>query len=112
MPRLLAADAQRSDDPDLSAPEAPVPAAASPSPIETAPNMQCVTGTFADPLHESAFAAQLYAHKKRAGNLKRRRKRLSVYPPALAVLLLDALFAFACWTLELAGPVRVPPPLH
>ena len=57
MPRLLAADAQRSDDPDL---EAPVPAAASPSPIETAPTMQRVTGTFADPLHESAFAAQLF----------------------------------------------------
>ena len=58
MPRLLAADAQRSDGPDL---EAPVPvAAASPSPIETAPTMQRVTGTFADPLHESAFAAQLF----------------------------------------------------
>ena len=51
---LLAADAQRSDDPDL---EAPVPAAAaSPSPdLETAPNMHRVTGTFADP-HESAEA--------------------------------------------------------
>jgi len=60
MPRLLAADAQRSDDPDLELTEAPVPAAASPSPIETAPTMQRVTGTFADPLHESAFAAQLF----------------------------------------------------
>ena len=61
MLRLLAADAQRSDDPDL---EAPVPAAAaSPSPIETAPYMQrgmhCVMGTFADPSPESAFAAAL-----------------------------------------------------
>ena len=59
MPRLLAADAKRSDDPDLEAP-APVPAAG-PSPnLETAPNMHCVTGTFADPSHESAFAAQLF----------------------------------------------------
>ena len=61
MPRLLASDAQRSDDPDLEAPEAPVPvAAARPSAIETAPNMHCVTGTFADPSHEPAFAAQLF----------------------------------------------------
>ena len=59
MPRLLATDAKRSDDPDLEAP-APAPAA-SPSPnLETAPNMHCVTGTFADPSHESAFAAQLF----------------------------------------------------
>ena len=59
MPRLLAADAQRSDDPDLEAP-APAPAA-SPGPnLETAPNMHRVTGTFADPSHESAFAAQLF----------------------------------------------------
>ena len=57
-PRLLAADAQRSDDPNL---EAPAAAAASPSPnLETAPTMQRVTGTFTDPLHESAFAAQLF----------------------------------------------------
>ena len=56
MPRLLTA-AKRSNDPDL---EAPVPAeAAIPSPIETAP-MHWVTGTFADPSHESAFAAQLF----------------------------------------------------
>ena len=80
MPRLLAADAQRSDDPDLSAPEAPVPAAASPSPIETAPNMQCVTGTFADPLHESAFAAQLFR---------------MAYPAH--VLLMAAILADLCW---------------
>ena len=59
MPRLVAADVQRSDDPDLEAP-APAPAA-SPSPkLETAPDMHCVTGTFADPSHESAFAAQLF----------------------------------------------------
>ena len=59
MPRLLGANAQRSDDPDL---EAPVPAAAAcPShDLETAPTMQRVTGTFADPLHESVFAAQLF----------------------------------------------------
>ena len=37
-----------------------MPAAASPSPIETAPYMHCVTGTFADPSHESGFAAQLF----------------------------------------------------
>ena len=73
MPRLLAADAQRSDDPDL---EAPVPvAAASPSRIETAPSMQRVTGTFADPLHESAFAAQLF------------RMAYPAHVPLLAVLL-------------------------
>ena len=59
MPRLLAADAQRSDDPDLEAP-APAPAA-SPGPnLETDPNMHRVTGTFADPSHESTFAAQLF----------------------------------------------------
>ena len=59
MPRLLAADAQRSDDPDLEAP-APAPAASTGPNLETAPNMHCVTGTFADPSHESAFAAQLF----------------------------------------------------
>ena len=78
MPRLLAADAQRSDDPDL---EAPVPAAAaSPSPIETATYMQRVTGTFADPSHESAFAAQLFR---------------MAYP--VHVLLLAAILAEYCW---------------
>ena len=78
MSRLLAADAQRSDDLDL---EAPVPvAAASPSPIETAPTMQRVTGTFADPLHESAFAAQLFR---------------MAYPAH--VLLLAAILAEYCW---------------
>ena len=61
---LLAADAQRSDDPDL---EAAAPAAASPYPIleaavqpSAAANIHRVTGTFADPSHESAFAAQLF----------------------------------------------------
>ena len=83
MPRLLAADAQRSDDPDL---EAPVPAAAaSPSPnLETA-NMQRgvqrVTGTFADPSHEAAFAAQLFR---------------MAYPAH--VLLLAAILAVCCWS--------------
>eukprot|EP00321_Phaeocystis_globosa_P014554 CAMPEP_0118822790 /NCGR_PEP_ID=MMETSP1162-20130426/9436_1 /TAXON_ID=33656 /ORGANISM="Phaeocystis Sp, Strain CCMP2710" /LENGTH=46 /DNA_ID= /DNA_START= /DNA_END= /DNA_ORIENTATION= len=44
MPRLLAADAQRSDDAQIEAP------AASPSPsLEAAPYMHRVTGTFADP---------------------------------------------------------------
>jgi hypothetical protein len=59
MPRLLAADAQRSDDPDLVAP-APAPAASTGPNLETAPNMHRVTGTFADPSHESTFAAQLF----------------------------------------------------
>ena len=84
MPRLLAADAQRSDvDPDLEAPEAPVPAAAaSPSPnLETAPSMHCVTGTFADPSQESAFAAQLFR---------------MAYP--VHVLLLAVLLAFFTWS--------------
>ena len=81
MRRLLAADAQRSDDPDLEAPEAPVPVAvARPSPIETAQNMHCVTGTFADPSHESAFAAQLFR---------------MAYPAH--VLLLAAILAEYCW---------------
>ena len=66
MPRLLAADALRSDGPDLMAAAA---AAASPNPyLETAAhpaaaaaaNMHRITGTFADPTHESAFAAQLF----------------------------------------------------
>ena len=80
MPRLLAADAQRSDDPDL---EAPVPAAAAfPSPdLETAPTMQRVTGTFADPLHESVFAAQLF--------------RMAF--PAHVVLLI-VMLAYYCWS--------------
>ena len=84
MPRLLAADAQRSDDPDI---EAPVPAAAaSPSPnLETAPNMQRgiqrVTGTFADPSHEAAFAAQLFR---------------MAYPAH--VLLLAVILAECCWS--------------
>ena len=79
MPRLLAADAQRSDGPDL---EAPVPAAAAcPSPdLETAPTMQRVTGTFADPSHESAFAAQLF------------RMAYPAHVPLLAVLI-----AYYCW---------------
>ena len=62
MPRLLAADAQRSDDPDLEAPAAAAAASSSPN-LETAPymqrGMQRVTGIFADPSHEAAFAAQL-----------------------------------------------------
>ena len=58
----LAANALRSNDPDLEA----ATAAASPNPnLETAhpaaaANMHRVTGTFADPSHESAFAAQLF----------------------------------------------------
>ena len=84
MPRLLAADAKRSDDPDL---EAPVPAAAaSPSPIETAPYMHCVTGTFADPSHESAFAAQLFR---------------MAYPAH--VVILAGMLASVCWS-ALAQP--------
>ena len=56
---LLAADSLRSDEPDLEA--APAAAAASPNPHLSAPaNMHRVTGTFADPSHESAFAAQLF----------------------------------------------------
>ena len=65
MPWLFAADALRSDDPDLEA--AVAAAAASPNPnLQTAAhpaaaaaNMHRATGTFADPSHESAFAAQL-----------------------------------------------------
>ena len=79
MPRLLVADAQRSDNPDL---EAPVPVAtASTSRTETAPSMQRVTGTFADPSHEAAFAAQLFR---------------MAYPAH--VLLLAAILAVCCWS--------------
>eukprot|EP00964_Phaeocystis_antarctica_P077774 scaffold48318_cov65-Phaeocystis_antarctica.AAC.4 len=59
---ILTADALRSDETDLEA------AATSPNPnLQTAAhpaaaaaNMHRVTGTFADPSHESAFAAQLF----------------------------------------------------
>ena len=63
----LLASALRSDAPDL---EAEAAAAASPNPnlenqraaqpAAAAANMHRVTGTFADPSHESAFAAQLF----------------------------------------------------
>jgi hypothetical protein len=62
---LLAEDAMRSDFPDLEPPAAA--AAASPNPnLETAAqpaaaaNMDHITGRFADPSHEAAFAAQLF----------------------------------------------------
>ena len=62
MPWLHAADALRSDTPDL---EAASTAAARPNPnleaaVQPSANMHRVTGTFADPSHESAFAAQLF----------------------------------------------------
>ena len=61
---LLSQDSLRSDEPDLEA----AAAAASPNPnlqvaaqpSAAAANMHRVTGTFADPSHESAFAAQLF----------------------------------------------------
>ena len=63
---LLAADEQRSDEPHIEA-AAATAAAASPNPSReaaaqpsAAANMHRVTGTFADPSHESAFAAQLF----------------------------------------------------
>ena len=52
MSRLLAANALRSDD--------PAAAAASPNANLEAANMYRITGTFADPTHETAFAAQLF----------------------------------------------------
>ena len=60
MPRLIVAGTPLSDDPDLEA-----PVAANPNPNEAAPAanpivMHPVTGTFADPTHERAFAAQLF----------------------------------------------------
>ena len=62
---LLSQDSLRSDEPDLEA--AASTAAASPNPnfeVAVQPlapaNMHRVTGTFADPSHESAFAAQLF----------------------------------------------------
>jgi len=64
---LLLASTLRSDDPDLEAPAAAAAAVASPNPnLETtaqpaaAANMHGITGTFADPSHEAAFAAQLF----------------------------------------------------
>ena len=59
--RLLAADALRSDDPDLMAasPNPYLETAAHPA-AAAAANMHRITGTFADPTHESAFAAQLF----------------------------------------------------
>ena len=65
---LLSQDSLRSDEPDLeAAAAAATAAAASPNPnLEAAvqpsapANMHRVTGTFADPSHESAFAAQLF----------------------------------------------------
>ena len=68
MPWLFAANALRSDDPDLEA-AAAAAAAASPNPnFETAVHpaaaaniaMHPITGTFVDPSHESAFTAQLF----------------------------------------------------
>ena len=89
MPRLLAADAQRSDDPDLEAPA--LAPAASPSPsLEAAPYMHRVTGTFADPSYESAFAAQLFR---------------MAYPAH--VVLLAVFVADCCWT-ALSDPGRRP----
>ena len=59
--------ALRSDDPDLMAAAAAAAAASPNADLETAAhpaaaaiNMHRVTGTFADPTHESAFAAQLF----------------------------------------------------
>ena len=73
MSYLLAVDALRSDETDLEAatnpnPEASAAAATSPNPnLQTAAqpaaaaaNMHRVTGTFADPSHESVFAAQFF----------------------------------------------------
>jgi hypothetical protein len=67
MPALPLASTLRSDDPDLEAPAAAAAAVASPNPnLETtaqpaaAANMHGITGTFADPSHEAAFAAQLF----------------------------------------------------
>ena len=58
--RLIAAGTPLSDDPDLEAPVAansnPNEAAPAANPIAVHP----VTGTFADPTHERAFAAQLF----------------------------------------------------
>ena len=60
MPRLIVAGTPLSDDPDLEAPVAansnPNEAAPAANPIAVHP----VTGTFADPTHERAFAAQLF----------------------------------------------------